>query len=100
MNSTRVIDIIDICILLLILTIVLISLMTMTLIFLEVFPEDSTKITVCDIIYYPDASRPATNEAIENKDWLYKPDTDCWYGKGSSFSNDICEIVRDFDGQS
>ena len=30
-------------------------------------------------------------------DWLYKPDTDCWYGKGSSFSNDICEIVRDFD---
>ena len=33
-------------------------------------------------------------------DWLYKPDTDCWYGKGSSFSNDICEIVRDFDGQS
>lgn len=30
-------------------------------------------------------------------EWLYKPDTDCWYGKGSSFSNDICEIVRDFD---
>jgi hypothetical protein len=28
-------------------------------------------------------------------DWLYKPDTDCWYGCGSSFPNEICEIVRE-----
>ena len=26
-------------------------------------------------------------------DWLYKPETDCWYGKGSSFAADICTIV-------
>lgn len=28
-------------------------------------------------------------------DWLYKPDTDCWYGQGKSFGADICEIVED-----
>lgn len=27
-------------------------------------------------------------------DWLYKPDAKCWYGKGSSFPDDICEIVE------
>ena len=27
-------------------------------------------------------------------DWLYKPETDCWYGKGSSFAADICTIVE------
>lgn len=27
-------------------------------------------------------------------DWLYKPDTDCWYGNGSSFMSEICEIVE------
>lgn len=27
-------------------------------------------------------------------DWLYKPDTGCWYGKGSSFAADICTIVE------
>lgn len=27
-------------------------------------------------------------------DWLYRPDTDCWYGKGSSFRRDICTIVE------
>lgn len=27
-------------------------------------------------------------------DWLYKPDTGCWYGKGSSFAEDICTIVE------
>lgn len=29
-------------------------------------------------------------------DWLYKPDTDCWYGGGSSFPSSICEVVEDF----
>lgn len=28
-------------------------------------------------------------------DWLYKPDTHCWYGKGFSYVEDICEIVED-----
>lgn len=27
-------------------------------------------------------------------DWLYKPDTGCWYGKGSSFPEDICTIME------
>lgn len=26
-------------------------------------------------------------------DWLYKPDCDCWYGCGRSFTANICEIV-------
>ena len=26
-------------------------------------------------------------------DWLYKPETDCWYRKGSSFVSDICTIM-------
>lgn len=28
-------------------------------------------------------------------EWLYKPDTCCWYGKGSSYHESICEIVND-----
>lgn len=28
-------------------------------------------------------------------DWLYNPDTGCWYGRGSSYSADICEVVED-----
>ncbi|MBQ6945389.1 MAG: hypothetical protein IJN43_13840 [Ruminococcus sp.] len=27
--------------------------------------------------------------------FLYKPDTGCWYGKGSSFPEEICEVVED-----
>lgn len=27
-------------------------------------------------------------------DWLFKPDTGLWYGKGSSFSPEICTIVE------
>lgn len=27
-------------------------------------------------------------------DWLYKPEYDCWYGKGSSFAADICTIME------
>lgn len=26
-------------------------------------------------------------------DWLYKPDTDCWYCKGSSYPAFTCTIV-------
>ena len=25
-------------------------------------------------------------------DWLYRPDTQCWYSKGKSFGKDICEV--------
>lgn len=32
---------------------------------------------------------------IVDKDWLYKPDTDCWYGNGGSFIAEICEIVEE-----
>ena len=28
-------------------------------------------------------------------DWLYKPDTKTWYGNGSSFVEEICEIVKE-----
>ena len=31
---------------------------------------------------------------ICDKDWLYKPDTDCWYGDGRSVPADICEIIE------
>lgn len=27
-------------------------------------------------------------------DWLYKPETGCWYGLGSSFAEEICKIVE------
>ena len=26
--------------------------------------------------------------------WLYKPEYDCWYCKGSSYPADICHIVK------
>lgn len=28
-------------------------------------------------------------------DWMYRPDTDCWYGCGRSFPAEVCEIVED-----
>lgn len=28
-------------------------------------------------------------------DWLFKPETNCWYGQGRSFSATICEVVTD-----
>lgn len=31
---------------------------------------------------------------ITGKDWLYKPDTDCWYGGGSSYAAEICEPIE------
>ena len=26
-------------------------------------------------------------------EWLYNPNTDCWYGGGSSYPSSICEVV-------
>jgi hypothetical protein len=31
---------------------------------------------------------------ITNKDWLYRPDTDCWYGDGRSFPAEVCEPIE------
>lgn len=31
---------------------------------------------------------------ITDKDWLYKPDTQCWYGDGRSFPAGICEPIE------
>ena len=28
-------------------------------------------------------------------DWLYKPEYQCWYGRGSSFPEEICEVLVD-----
>lgn len=28
-------------------------------------------------------------------DWLYKPETDCWYCGGRSYHSDICEVISD-----
>ena len=28
-------------------------------------------------------------------DWLYKPEYNCWYGKGQSFPAEICEIAEE-----
>lgn len=27
-------------------------------------------------------------------DWLYRPDTDCWYCKGRSYPAECCEILE------
>lgn len=27
-------------------------------------------------------------------DWLYRPDTGCWYGQGRSFMASICEPIE------
>ena len=28
-----------------------------------------------------------------DKDWLYKPDTACWYGAGASYPANCCEPI-------
>lgn len=28
-------------------------------------------------------------------DWLYKPEHDCWYGKGCSYPAEICDVAED-----
>lgn len=34
-----------------------------------------------------------TSEKMRS-DWLYKPDTNCWYGKGRSFPAQFCSILE------
>ena len=43
----------------------------------------------------PKDSTVAAAFYIKDKDWLYKPNTECWYGDGRSFSKEICTIVED-----
>ena len=31
---------------------------------------------------------------ICDKDWLYKPESDCWHGNGQSFPGEICEPIE------
>ena len=31
---------------------------------------------------------------IYDKDWLYKPDTRCWYGGGASYLAEICKPIE------
>ena len=28
-------------------------------------------------------------------DWMYKPEYKCWYGKGASYPENLCTVVRD-----
>lgn len=30
---------------------------------------------------------------VQESDWLYKPDTDCWYANGSSYPAQVCKIM-------
>lgn len=32
---------------------------------------------------------------IRDKDWLYKPEYDCWYGDERSFVAKICKPIED-----
>lgn len=29
-------------------------------------------------------------------DFLYKPEYDCWYNKGSSYPANVCEVLEDY----
>ena len=31
---------------------------------------------------------------ICDKDWLFKPDTGCWYGNVQSFPEEICTLIE------
>lgn len=33
---------------------------------------------------------------VEDKDWLYKPEYDCWYGGGKSYVAEICEVLEEY----
>ena len=45
-----------------------------------------------DMRIYP--KNPANVFCICDKDWLYKPEYDCWYGDGRSFPAFICEPIE------
>ena len=37
---------------------------------------------------------PGVAPFILEGDWLYRPDTGCWYGCGRSFCTEICEPIE------
>ena len=39
--------------------------------------------------------RNGMNPFVIEGDWLYKPEYDCWYGSGKSFTARVCEIVEE-----
>lgn len=39
-------------------------------------------------------ANPNFPQMILSGDWLYKPDTHCWYGMGSSFPEEIFKITE------
>lgn len=34
------------------------------------------------------------HEMVITGDWLYRPDTDCWYNGGSSYPADFCIVLE------
>ena len=38
---------------------------------------------------------PEIQPFVMEGDWIYRPDTDCWYGCGRSFVSDICTPVTE-----
>ena len=36
------------------------------------------------------------DEMVIYGDWLFRPDTDCWYCSGDSYPADVCEVVYVF----
>ena len=37
----------------------------------------------------------AVKPFVEQGEWIYKPEYNCWYCGGRSFSADICEVILD-----
>lgn len=37
---------------------------------------------------------PHWSECVVCGDWLYRPDTDCWYCGGKSYPAEICRILE------
>ena len=33
---------------------------------------------------------------VKTGEWLYKPDTDCWYDGWKSYPADICTVTNDY----
>jgi hypothetical protein len=44
-----------------------------------------------DMKIIPRNSASIVSFIVSDKDWLYKPETGCWYGGGRSFPAEICE---------
>ena len=38
---------------------------------------------------------PNIEPFVKEGDWLYRPDTGCWYGCGCSFCDEICEPITE-----